>query len=195
MKKRELVVAGMKCMKNMMRETCRDFLRITSAQALPSSVVPLPGNLDPIPINGVPLPINAVPLPGNIGSRDSSEEESEELISSFPGLHKPFPLPGNIFPFPAVRPPPYAAPENVQQVSVEMPESHLPNIGEIFPEKWPENLVAAFVPADWLAEHVDFRKDDDYDDYEYDTDQEDEEEDEDGETESIPTVDEDYYYY
>ena len=166
-----------------MRETCRDFLRTNSA-----SLTQLPG-----------IPSIAVPLPANIGadgegsqagesseekSEERSEERAEELIISpfpasghghFPGHHKPFPIPApdhiGPFPFPGMRPPPphHAAPENVQQVFVEVPDSHLqlPNIGQIFPEKWPENLVAAFVPADWLADHVQINQDD-YDDADYD---------------------------
>lgn len=181
--RRELVVAGMKCLKNMMRQTCRDFLRSTSA-----SLVELPDS----PNIALPLPANIGPAGGageGQGSKESSEESSEELIISsfpgsgpghFPGHHKPFPIPDHIapFPVPGLRPPPHhAAPENVQQVFVEMPESHLPNIGQIFPGKWPENLVAAFVPADWLADHVEINQDDDDDDYEYYTDTEDDESD------------------
>ena len=194
MEQRELVVAGLKCMKNMMRETCRDFLRTTSS-ASQAQITEIPTNVAP------------VILPANIGpnvqwAEESSEKSSEELLISpfpgsghghghLPGHHKP----GHIqFPFPApgMRPPrpPHAAPENVQQVFVEMPEMmpEFPNIGQIFPEKWPENLVAAFVPADWLAEHVELNQDDDdeeEEDYEYEDEEDYEYEDE----------EEDYEYY
>merc|ERR1711936_627339 len=84
----ELTVAGMKCMKTVMRTSCSDFVNKPQAVAEP-----------------IPFPI--------------------------------------------------------------APNPHLP--GQLLPEKWPSNLVAALVPADWAAENFQFQfgATDEYDYYEY----------------------------
>merc|ERR550539_1947600 len=169
----------------MIRETCRQFLRSTS-DSLALSELPAKPIAVPLPVNIGPEKSSeersqerseeSSQERSQERSEESSEERSEELLISslpgsghgnFPGHHKPFPIPGfpghiGPFPFPDFRPPRpahHAAPETVQQVFVEQSESHRPNIGQIFPEKWPENLVAAFVPADWLADHVQINQD------------------------------------
>ena len=70
--------------------------------------------------------------------------------------------------------PPYPGESgNFQQVIVEQPNLPPPytqSPSQLFPEKWPSNLVAALVPANWLADNFNFQfgqSDNDEYDYEY----------------------------
>merc|ERR1712106_237521 len=80
------------------------------------------------------------------------------------------PLPFPILPDYALpgfgRPHVQGVPGNFQQVIVESPNyppPYLPSPSHSLPERWPSNLVAAFLPADWLAENFG-ESDDDYED-------------------------------
>merc|ERR1712106_567112 len=84
------------------------------------------------------------------------------------------PLPFPILPDYALpgfgRPSVQGVPGNFQQVIVEPPNyppPYLPSPIDSLPERWPSNLVAALLPADWLAENFGESDDDDEYDYEY----------------------------
>merc|ERR1739844_239545 len=205
----ELTVAGMKCMKTMMRSSCNDF--VNKPQAV---------------VETLPFPIGPPSLVGGSGEDDSGEQgwsnelggpsgenwgsseedglggnghggghvgppghghghggSSEEgglpfipghVVQKPPISSGPFPFLPQPYPFPTggggfARP---NGPGNFQQVIVEQPnlpppKPHLP--GQLLPEKWPSNLVAALVPADWVAENFQFQfgSTDEYDYYDY----------------------------
>jgi len=83
-------------------------------------------------------------------------------VGPFPPV--PFPLP----PGPNIGGP-RPGPGNFQQVIIEQPH-HPPTFypqpppGQVLPERWPSNLVAALVPADWVSQQL---GEDDDDEYEY----------------------------
>merc|ERR1712123_390333 len=104
--------------------------------------------------------------PGNIGNLPNGWGHG-----NFP-IGGPLPIP--ILPdyaLPGVgRLPVQGVPGNFQQVIVESPNyppPYLPSPSHSLPERWPSNLVAALLPADWLAENFGESDDDDEYDYEY----------------------------
>merc|ERR1712123_273007 len=104
--------------------------------------------------------------PGNIGNLPNGWGHG-----NFP-IGGPLPIP--ILPDYALpgfgRLPVQGVPGNFQQVIVESPNyppPYLPSPSHSLPERWPSNLVAALLPADWLAENFGESDDDDEYDYEY----------------------------
>merc|ERR1740137_209373 len=104
--------------------------------------------------------------PGNIGNLPNGWGPGNFPIGG--------PLPFPILPDYALpgfgRPPVQGVPGNFQQVIVESPNyppPYLPSPSHSLPERWPSNLVAALLPADWLAENFGESDDDDEYDYEY----------------------------
>merc|ERR1719470_104055 len=94
--------------------------------------------------------------------------EGGSSFGPFPSGGLPFPIfPGPIAPGFGQHP----SQGNFQQVIVESPQApspYFPPPSQSFPERWPSNLVAALVPADWAAENLSFQFGQADEEYDYD---------------------------